>query len=95
MLTLQYKGQGFFTAFMFLVVCAGLGVCCEWNVVVIAIKFIRCTTFGMHPDTILKDRVPSVAATSLGMCIVVPNFVRVDCVWIVRFGHGSLADNMK
>ena len=93
MLTLQYKGQGFFTAFVLLVVCAGLGVCCEWNVVIIAIKFIRCTTFGMHPDTVLQHGVPRVAAASTGMRIVVPNFAWVDGVWILRFSHGFVADD--
>jgi hypothetical protein len=94
-LTLQYKGQGFFTALMFLVVCAGLRVCSEWNVVVIAVKFIWCTTFRMHPDPILKYGIPSVTATSFGVCIVVANFVWGDGVWIVWFGHGLLVDNLS
>jgi hypothetical protein len=29
----------------------------------------------------------------MGVCIVVADFVRVDGVWVVRFGHEFLGDN--
>jgi hypothetical protein len=49
----------------------------------------------MHPDPILKYGIPSVTATSFGVCIVVANFAWGDGVWIVWFGHGLLVDNGK
>jgi hypothetical protein len=43
---------------------SGLGIGCEGKIIVAAIVFVGCTSFGMAPDAIFQNIIPDVASAS-------------------------------
>jgi hypothetical protein len=81
-LTLKDQGQGFFRALRGVGKLLGFVVGSEGIEVVVTIKFIRGSVFGVAPDSILENLVPHVTSASVCESSIVTDLLGIDRVWI-------------